>query len=237
MNGHHVDHVSTTTLSRFHHHLASHDIVMRLISILDSAYICHGYPKREYLDFAHSHKGVFRNRSGEVRAQIDSSLPVLMKGEVYQSTIRTTDCAFVADSPLCDKCKEYGPVLRSTYSRWLGKSTDEISKFTNNRFLTSPQKKTKLKQLQETVVHERRERMALSQQVERLTSTSGIEVESSLHQDLFSIMKDNSSKISSQFPEGTFRRLFWEQQFQSALKGPKQMRWHPTMIRLIAFFR
>ncbi len=233
VNGHHVEHDSSTLFSGTPPHLESSDAITKLVTICDSAYICHGYPKRDYLAYAELHKGVFRNKNGEVRAQIDSTHPVMMKGEMYQSTIRTTECAIIADSPLCDKCKDFGPVLRSTYSRWQGTSCNEISKFTNNRYLTSPQKQAKLKQLQERVTHERKERIALTERIEKLTSADGIEVESSFHQDLFSIMQENNSKIASQFPDGTFRRLFWDQQFQAALKKPKQMRWHPTMIRLI----
>ena len=69
------------------------------------------------------------------------------------------------------------------------------------------------------------------EKIERLTSNSGIEVEPSFHQDLLSIMKDNNGRIAAEFPEGIFHRLFWEQQFQVAMRGPKLMRGHPMLIR------
>ena len=78
---------------------------------------------------------------------------------------------------------------------------------------------------------ERKEQVALEARIEQLTSRSGVEVDPSLHQDLVSIMEGNNGKIAAEFPEGTFRRFFWEQQFKAAEKGPKQMRWHPTLIR------
>ena len=36
----------------------------------------------------------------------------------------------------------------------------------------------------------------------------------------------------STFPQGSFRRLFWEEQLKAASqKDPRQMRWHPLIIR------
>ena len=45
-------------------------------------------------------------------------------------------------------------------------------------------------------------------------------------------MEENDDSIKKQFPDGTFRRLFWGQQKKAAgVSNPKQMRWHPMMIR------
>ncbi len=77
-----------------------------------------------------------------------------------------------------------------------------------------PQKDTKLKDLQDRVHKERKERVALEAKIEQLTSRSRVEVDPTLHQDLVSIMKGNNGKITAEFPEGTFRRLFWEQQLR-----------------------
>ena len=227
VNGDHVEHESSTLFSEIPTYLSS-DAFTMLVTICDSAYICHGYPKKEYLAYAESHKGVFKNKNGEVRAQIDSTHPVMMNREIYQSTIRTTECAIVADNtPLCDKCKDFGPVLHSTYSRWQGTSCNEVSKFTNNRYLTSPQKHANLKQLQERVMHKKREKIGLTERIEKLTSGDGIEVESSFHQDLFSIMQESNTKIASQFHNATFRRFF------SVSGSCERAQANPTMIMLI----
>ena len=38
--------------------------------------------------------------------------------------------------------------------------------------------------------------------------------------------------IRSKYPEGSFRRIFWEQQYEaSKLKSHKQMRWHPALVK------
>ena len=45
-------------------------------------------------------------------------------------------------------------------------------------------------------------------------------------------MKGKSEEIRKAYPEGSFGRLFWEEQLHTATaKDPRQMRWHPLMIR------
>ena len=57
-------------------------------------------------------------------------------------------------------------------------------------------------------------------------------VDKSLHDELNCTIADNNDSIVKQFPEGTFRRLFWEEQRKAAMvKDARQMRWHPMMIR------
>ena len=45
-------------------------------------------------------------------------------------------------------------------------------------------------------------------------------------------MEEGSESIAKSFREGSFKRLFWDQQLQAArLSDARQMRWHPVMIR------
>ena len=185
---------------------------------------------------AKERKGVFRSVDATVRATLDSSYPVTFEDHIYESSIRTTECQVLTDSLVCSSCKAFRPVLRSMYSRWLRSSNKENveSKFTNNRYLHSPQKDAKLKKLQERAVVAEKERNALRAAVEELTRKNGVNVEPSFHQDIVSIMSENQDKIAAQYPEGSFRRLFWEQQIKRSKQGVKQMRWHPTMIRYLS---
>ena len=230
VNNQHVERNVTPIFSAIPEHL-NHAAVMHLISVMDSANVCCGYPQSKYIEMADARKGIFKSKDGVARAKVDTSLPVTLDGEVYHSTIRTTNCHILSLSPMCSKCKDYVSILRTCYSRWCKKSGDEVSEFTNNRYLTSPQKTKKIEQLQRKVVAGRQERTALLEKIERLTSQSGIEVEPTFHQDLLSIMEGYNGKVQAEFAEGSFRRLFWEQQFIAAKKGPKQIRWHPTLIR------
>ena len=63
MNGHHVERGSSTILSSFPHFL-DHGTVMRLISKLESAHICRGYPRKEFVDMANARGGVIRRVNG-----------------------------------------------------------------------------------------------------------------------------------------------------------------------------
>lgn len=50
--------------------------------------------------------------------------------------------------------------------------------------------------------------------------------------DLLGIMNENSTNIKQAYPEGSFARLFWEEQLKAAsVKDARQIRWHPLMIK------
>ncbi len=45
-------------------------------------------------------------------------------------------------------------------------------------------------------------------------------------------MQDNSDDITRANPEGSFKRLFWEEQLRAArVKGSSGMHWHPLIVR------
>lgn len=58
------------------------------------------------------------------------------------------------------------------------------------------------------------------------------EIDEELNQDMVQILNRNSDKIQKRYPEGSFARLFWEEQ-QKASSGKKgrQNRWHPLMLK------
>ena len=51
-------------------------------------------------------------------------------------------------------------------------------------------------------------------------------------------MKENFSRIASQYNEKTFERMFWEQHARAASsKSTKGNRWHPAMIKWCLYLR
>ncbi len=45
-------------------------------------------------------------------------------------------------------------------------------------------------------------------------------------------MDENTSDIHKAFPEGSFRRVFWDQQLENSKKGDaRQYKWHPLIIK------
>lgn len=102
----------------------------------------------------------------------------------------------------------------------------------SSRYLSSPQKVEKLKNLQERARKAEKEVEKLKRKISESKEKLGIQLQPDLHQDLSSIMEENHEGICREFPPGTFRRLFWEEQMKvNKLKDTRQMRWHPIMIR------
>ena len=60
----------------------------------------------------------------------------------------------------------------------------------------------------------------------------GITVDPEFETELLSIMHTNTSVIKEKEPEGSFRRILWDQQLQTMKeKIPQRRRWHPAVIR------
>ncbi len=63
MNSHLVERETSTILSSLPHFL-DHGTVMKLISNLESACICRGYPRKEFVDMVNSRGGVIGGVNG-----------------------------------------------------------------------------------------------------------------------------------------------------------------------------
>ncbi len=98
--------------------------------------------------------------------------------------------------------------------------------------MNMPQKHKKLRTLQSRAYSAEREVQKLQERIKRSTNQNGIAVDESFNDDLTKIMEESDSYVNEHFPEGTFRQLFWKQQFQAAkVKDARQMHWHPCMIQ------
>ena len=72
----------------------------------------------------------------------------------------------------------------------------------------------------------------LQEYIKSSTEKNGVLVHKNLHNDLQAVMKAESIERSKLFPEGSFRRLFWDEQLKMAkLKNAASMKRHPMMIR------
>lgn len=207
-----------------------------LIKIVECAKICPGHPNTNYIEMARKHKdGVFLSQNGDAKAKLEVTEDA--SGDTYSTTIRTSQCELLISCEgvsRCDACKTYSKTLRALYSRF--SNNERImtpSKFTNNRYLSSPHKERKLKHLQKRALMAEKEVERLKEVIRSSTEERGISVDPSLHEDLQAIMRSHNQDVQQRFPQGTFQRLFWDEQLKCAKKGAKQMRWHPTMIRYV----
>ena len=134
----------------------------------------------------------------------------------------------------CEQCQAYRPVLRAMHHHF--KQRYIPSKLTdshiNNRYLNSPEKVRKINEIQAKLRAKRHQLNEIQQSLTTEVEKKGIQLHDDIHNDLLSIMQKNSQEIENNFPNDSFRQLFWKQQFEAALKSnPKQMKWHPLMIK------
>ena len=180
---------------------------------------------------------ILKSQDGSIKAILDDYAPVVVNGMVLTKTIRTVKCELLLDGDCvkCTSCKSYRATLRTLYNRFLHRSSDMISdasSHANIRYMNTPEKKKKISNLKKRVQSAEKELSKLQAKVKQLTQKQGESVSDALHDDLRSIMEENSDQIAKAYPEGSFRRLFWEEQLRAAsLKDSRAMRWHPLIIR------
>ncbi len=142
---------------------------------------------------------------------IDSGFLSLLIRRLFQRLFEQVNVKIFAIRERCSNCDNYRRQLRMAHSRHSRKSS-ESQKFTNNRYLNTPQKTQKLKFLQLRASAAKQEIKRLKVKIDKMATLNGIIVDEPLHQDLCSIMNEQNKLIETKFPEGTFRRLFWKQQ-------------------------
>ena len=103
----------------------------------------------------------------------------------------------------------------------------------NNRWRTPSELTEKLSQMKSDFKVAKRKIKKLTTSLDKAVQRDGMTVGDPTHNDLVTIMKENSEKIAAIYPENSFPRLFWDQQLKAASqKKASSMRWHPLMIRL-----
>lgn len=76
--------------------------------------------------------------------------------------------------------------------------------------------------------------MRISQSVEK----QGVEVDEAIHNDLLTIVSENTQDVTINCPTGSFKQIFWEQQQKAAtVKNACSMKWHPLMIKWCLYLR
>ena len=206
----------------------------KLISLVDMLHVCSGHPESKFVTFVDSRKGKLFNKSGGIAAYVDHYAPVYLNEEIFHKTVRTSDCEMLVHGQKCDLCSSYRRTLRVLQDRWSKRSSDELSSsssHTNDRYLNTPEKLAKVANLRQRVKNAENEVMRLKERLRNLIESSE-SVDQGLHDDLSTIMSENTNDIQKAFPEGSFRRVFWDQQLENSKKGDaRQYRWHPLMIK------
>ena len=188
----------------------------RLLCMLKKMPVCPGHPEEQFLEMVAAKKWRICEHSEDTVAFIDSYSLVHLNGESYAKTVRTISCEVLVNGGKCFPCKKYRPHLRALFSSWSAQKERKVSKFTNNRYLTATQQLDKMKQLQIQAQEAEREVKKLQHIIERSVETHGTPVDLILHNDLVTIMEEESETVQKQYQKGTFKNLFWEQQLKAA---------------------
>ena len=73
----------------------------------------------------------------------------------------------------------------------------------------------------------------LKAKIENWVNTTSVEIQDDLAKDVAETLEKHADAVKETFPEGSFQRLFWDQQMSvTRAKGPTGRRWHPIIIRL-----
>jgi len=78
----------------------------------------------------------------------------------------------------------------------------------------------------------------LEQKISAAASQEGITLDDELHNDMKTMMDAATKQVYSLYPEGSFQRLFWDQQQTAcSTKDSRSMKWHPLVIKWSIYLR
>lgn len=120
------------------------------------------------------------------------------------------------------------------YHRWSRRELEQedLSIFMNERYMNTPQRKAKMEKLKKRVRVAENTVTRLQEKIRKLTLDKGEVLDTSLQSDMLMIMDEHTDRIRGAYPEGSFARLFWEEQLKvKSLADTRQARWHPCMIK------
>lgn len=210
--------------------------LQQLVNTLDHYKVCCGNSERQFVSLVESRNGSIKH-NGDVSAYLDKSLPVTSStgDDTCCATVRSAQCDLISNATKCVSCTKYRKNLRAMVSSSKKVSSPKKRKrldttsHTNYRYLHTPE-------LRERLHNSRKENKVLSKKVEQLktklekmTQSVGVNLDNDLNSDMNAIVSENSDTISH--PPNSFAHIFWDQQKESMRKDPKQMRWHPMMIK------
>ena len=138
---------------------------------------------------------------------------------LHITTLSATRCEHLG-AYRCQPCKVYRKTLCPLMSKQGRErvAVSELSSHTNCHYLSSEEKDGRIRQLHQ--------------------QHRGLAVDSELHCEFRDTMSQNADTMSQQLPEGSFSRIFWENQLRAAqLKDATSMHWDPIMIRWCLYLR
>ncbi len=113
-----------------------------------------------------------------------------------------------------------------------------ITSHTNYRYLLTPEKHARLARFHRENRAIRMKLTRLRLQLSKAIAEKGVELDSSMTEDLQQVIKEEEEQALKSVDAGSFQHIFWEEQKKAtACKDRRGMRWHPAMIKWCIFLR
>lgn len=213
-------------------------LAKKIFQILTFVNVCPGHRDQHFVEFLNYKHGKIVSKDNNTVAFLDTSASVVLNGEMYSQTVRSSSCQLLTHGTKYFSCTAYRDTLRVLYNRWKRRKSRSPSKQTNPcsrtpfSNLSTPERKQRFSQVRARLKASQTKIKRLQEKIREATTTSGKAVDSDLHHELKQIMDDNNQKILEEYGEDSFQSLFWKEQYNALKKGgPTAMRWHPMMTR------
>ena len=157
-------------------------------------------------------------------------------------TIRHSSCEWLlpeSSDHTCQVCKNYKhsylyAKLRSIRSRsdTQMEAACEVDSHVNYRFLDTPQKLQRLRNMHAVIVKQKSQIKSLEEKIERQFHSKGISVDEEMNSGLVNLLNMYGKEATKDKSSDSFLKIFWMQQLKSlTLKSKSSIRWHPLIIR------
>ena len=155
---------STLHLADLHH----------LLSTVDKLHVCACHPDQQFVDMVEAREGKQNSPSGDTTAFVDRKI------------LPSNTCEMLTFSVKCAPCVRYRGTLRAIHHRWSRNKQNscesDVSSHTNDRWLTSPQKKAKTSK--QTLQSAEAAVKYLKHKIQASTEKLGVNIDDSLHSGL-----------------------------------------------------
>ena len=138
----------------------------------------------------------------------------------------------------CLACKKHRKSLSSMARRPQKDEHTHPSSHTTYANLHTPEKIERMSRLHQENKKVKLCIVRLEKKIISATNEDGINLSNTLHDDMIVMANENAKTVFSSYSEGTFQRLFWEQQQKaSSLQNSRSMKWHPLFIKWCLYLR
>ena len=108
----------------------------------------------------------------------------------------------------------------------------EVDSHVNYRFLDTPQKLQRLRNMHAVIVKQKSQIKSLEEKIERQFHSKGISVDEEMNSGLVNLLNMYGKEATKDKSSDSFLKIFWMQQLKSlTLKSKSSIRWHPLIIR------